>query len=245
MMALLLTGCSNEAAAPMDDATGFVLSLGTPSVEVTTRSTPSELGTPLPQDFRLRIQNDYSHAFVYDGRYKPFVSAGNGDYTIVATYGEDLPIALDMPYYYGSAQASIAGKGDKPQVSIHCSIANALASVHYYDGEGQPGTAGFDAVFSSYGVQVWRGDQYVTMQHGASAYFRVGETPRFVFVGTPKDGGPQVSYAIAQDKFPATVEAARHLILKLSMQKTPDGITIYDDEEADDSTPFDGFDPCL
>lgn len=242
---MILGACSNEMPQSAIEQSGFLLSLNEPSVEVTeTRSLPSELGVPTSEKFQLRVENSNTHIITYDGRYLPFIEAGKGDYTITATCGEDLAIALDKPYYVGSENASIVEKGDKPEVSITCRLANALASVYYYDSEGNPSTARFDETFAEYGVQVWRDEQYVVMRNGMSAYFRTGTTPRFIFVGTMKDGGQQVYYELSQDKFPATVEAARHIIIKMSMQKTPSGIDIYDDV-ADDVSQFDGFDSCL
>ena len=233
----LLCSCTQESPEVTEAKSGFYLNIDENNA-VTSRSIPKDLTVPTPSMCKLRIVNNATGYVAYEGKYKQFVEAGNGTYTITATYGEDYPVAIDKPYYKGSAEATIDKNNTTPSVAVTCKIANALASFVYLDNSNTPqeNTSVFDKYFTDYGVQVWHGEQYVTVMQGTthSAYFRTDLKPVFKFVGKRKDNGATVSVTIPTDNMP-NVEPACHYIMRMQFKVTGEVIAIIDKEYADNS----------
>ena len=57
ILALAMVGCQEEEDSALTDGTGLLISL-TNDVEVTTKSTPKEMGEPLKQKFKLKVVNE-------------------------------------------------------------------------------------------------------------------------------------------------------------------------------------------
>lgn len=213
LSALLLVSCAqqDEDNAP---GSGFLLTLSD-ELAVSTKSAPAELTKPVAENFNLRIQKA-NGVEAYNGRFtSQLITASPGTYTLTASYGDNLPLALDAPYYEGTATATV-NTGETTSVDIPCRVANSLLSVVYKD------KTPFDEYLSDYGVQVKQGDYSVRLQadSDASAYFHPGTLPALQFYATLKgDLQKQVTtdIVIPADKLSA-VAAGDHVKLTLAYE---------------------------
>lgn len=234
ILALAMVGCQEEEDSALTDGTGLLISL-TNDVEVTTKSTPKELGGPLKQKFKLKVVNDATPSLkYYEGNYKEGlkVSTPEGRFRLTAEYGTNPILALNDPYYKGDTIAEVE-KGKTTSVSISCKVANALTSVVFGEStEGQD----FTADFSDYRVDVFveedENHTYVApveiKDNGKSAYYRAGTIPTFTFVGTVKETGKPYTFKLENDKLKdaANFAAGKHCIITLTMAKAEAGLKV-------------------
>lgn len=216
--ALLTASCGDEAEWAAGEGTLRVV-LADVSGTTHTRSTPSELGTPAAEQFRISITKA-------DGRKvyaKPYTAAdiplAAGDYTVEASYGDNATIAYDAPYYVGTAATTVE-TGKVAAAEVRCTVGNALVSARF--GRDDAERERFDKFYSAYALQVWNGDKAATLsgpQPTRSAYFPAGTSVRLVFTGTLRADGRTVSTTLdAQGTgFPATFQAADHATVTLSL----------------------------
>lgn len=234
ILALAMVGCQEEEDSALTDGTGLLISL-TNDVEVTTKSTPKELGEPLKQKFKLKVVNDATPSLkYYEGNYKEGlkVSTPEGRFRLTAEYGTNPILALNDPYYKGDTIAEVE-KGKTTSVSISCKVANALTSVVFGEKtEGQD----FTADFSDYRVDVFveedENHTYVApveiKDNGKSAYYRAGTIPTFTFVGTVKETGKPYTFKLENDKLKdaANFTAGKHCKITLTMAKAEAGLKV-------------------
>lgn len=236
---LLLPSCrqEDETAFAVGDS-GFFLSLVEVAGENLTRTAPSELGVPEPEQFHLLVLKDDGRQ-IYDGNYASEIPAPLGSYTLTASYGENVSLGLDAPYYEGTATAELTETAPHAEVPIKCRVANALLSVKYVvadavaDGEEQTYTesdARFRKFFSDFGVKVSIGNQSVMLKNAtaSSAYFPAGSTIALQFYGTMLDPADKtVTYDIpdTQNLF-SDIAAGKHLILSLSYASIETGVVL-------------------
>lgn len=234
ILALAMVGCQEEEDSALTDGTGLLISL-TNDVEVTTKSTPKELGEPLKQKFKLKVVNDATPSLkYYEGNYKEGlkVPTPEGRFRLTAEYGTNPILALNDPYYKGDTIAEVE-KGKTTSVSISCKVANALTSVVFGEPtEGQD----FTADFSDYRVDVFveedENHTYVApveiKDNGKSAYYRAGTIPTFTFVGTVKGTGKPYTFKLENDKLKdaANFAAGKHCIITLTMAKAETGLKV-------------------
>lgn len=234
ILALAMVGCQEEEDSALTDGTGLLISL-TNDVEVTTKSTPKELGEPLKQKFKLKVVNDATPSLkYYEGNYKEGlkVSTPEGRFRLTAEYGTNPILALNDPYYKGDTIAEVE-KGKTTSVSISCKVANALTSVVFGEPtEGQD----FTADFSDYRVDVFveedENHTYVApveiKDNGKSAYYRAGTIPTFTFVGTVKETGKPYTFKLENDKLKdvANFAAGKHCKIILTMAKAEAGLKV-------------------
>lgn len=234
ILALAMVGCQEEEDSALTDGTGLLISL-TNDVEVTTKSTPKELGEPLKQKFKLKVVNDATPSLkYYEGNYKEGlkVSTPEGRFRLTAEYGTNPILALNDPYYKGDTIAEVE-KGKTTSVSISCKVANALTSVVFGEkAEGQD----FTADFSDYRVDVFveedENHTYVApveiKDNGKSAYYRAGTIPTFTFVGTVRETGKPYTFKLENDKLKdvAYFAAGKHCIITLTMAKAEAGLKV-------------------
>ncbi len=229
---LLLVGCQNEEENNIDD-TGFFVSLAN-DVEVTTKSTPEELGEPYTTQFKLKVIDQATGVVKYSGNYKNglFINTPAGSYTVTAECGSNPVLALDKPYYLGEAEGTVT-EGQKTTVQIPCKVANALTSVMFNNStSGQS----FEEDFADYYVQVAvdtdNSHSYSTnvnvTKNGKSAYYQAGTMPKYTFYGIMKEGGAEYKCELTNDKFndPANFAAGTNLVLALSMAKVEAGLKV-------------------
>lgn len=234
ILALAMMGCQEEEDSALTDGTGLLISL-TNDVEVTTKSTPKELGEPLKQKFKLKVVNDATPSLkYYEGNYKEGlkVSTPEGRFRLTAEYGTNPILALNDPYYKGDTIAEVE-KGKTTSVSISCKVANALTSVVFGEPtEGQD----FTADFSDYRVDVFveedENHTYVApveiKDNGKSAYYRAGTIPTFTFVGTVRETGKPYTFKLENDKLKdvANFAAGKHCKITLTMAKAEAGLKV-------------------
>ena len=217
LMTSLLVGCVQEDGLSM--ANGKLhLSIGKISTQTESRAIPSELGKPLAEQFQLKIQRQGSQYTTYEGTFQEEFSVKVGTYDITATYGEDVIIGRDTPYYIGTTEA-IVNKDASTTASIPCKVGNALVSVFF--GKNQDETARFDKFYEEYGLLVQIGNYSMGInkeQTASSIYFPAGSQPLFYFYGTLKsDNGRMVSIELNHKNLPDVFHAADHAKLTLTL----------------------------
>lgn len=217
LMTSLLASCVQEDGLSL--ANGKLhLSIGKISTQTGSRATPSELGKPLAEHFQLKVQRQGSQYTTYEGVFQKEISVNIGTYDITATYGEDVIIGRDTPYYIGTAE-TIVNKDESTTVSIPCKVGNALVSVAF--GKNQDENARFDKFYEEYGLLVHIGNYSMGIdkeQTASSIYFPAGSQPQFYFYGTLKsDNGRMVSIELNHKNLPDVFHAADHAKLTLTL----------------------------
>lgn len=212
LLSLLFVGCQEEQWNNMQTG-GFLISLNDDvSTEVTTKSTPAELGEPATENFKLKIVNETTNNPLYDGAYKSGpIPASAGTYTVTASFGDNSLVALDEPYYKGEQTGVVVEEGKTTSVLLACKVANALASVIF------PDATEMAKIYESYWVKVAVENYSVKLKPNStnSAYFQVGKEVSFYFEGE-KLNGQSVSAKLEHEDLPTTFEAADHYTLTLT-----------------------------
>ena len=224
LLGVLFVACSEEENLSQTSKTGFLVSL-TEDVKVDSRKTPEELGKPAASQFKLKITNQTTGSELYSGSYtEDLIPASAGMYEIEATYGDNPVLALDAPYYKGTAEADLAD-GESKTVQVNCKVANALASVVFDNS----GTNTFESQFVSYGVRVSVNTSVTTLTNdGKSAYYRAGSMPVFTFVGTLRNGGgvKEVPLENSNLSSPSTFAAGKHCRITLKLSDAAPGLRV-------------------
>ena len=226
VLSVLFAACSEEENLSQAGKSGFVVSL-TESVRVESRRTPEEIGKPAVDNFKLKITRQSDGIEAYNGAYTSgLIPAPVGTYTLEAEQGDNPVLALDAPYYKGTAEASVTSETESTQVTINCKVANALASVKFDDS----GVYKFDDQFSSYKVRVAVSDisTELTKNDGKSAYYQAGSKPVFTFEGTLENGADIEPVALTNEKLSAdsTFEAGKHCVITLKLGATSSGMRV-------------------
>ena len=224
VLAVLLAACSEEENVSQAGKPGFVVSL-TESVKVESRRTPEGIGKPAASNFQLKITRQSDGFEAYNGSYTATIPAPVGMYTLEATHGDNPVLALDAPYYKGTAEAEVVSETESTPVTIQCMVANALASVVFDDS----GAYKFDDQFSSYEVRVaFPSISTVLGNDGKSAYYRAGTKPVFTFEGTLEDGTHIEPVPLTDEKLSdnTTFAAGQHCIIKLRLGATSSGVRV-------------------
>lgn len=224
LLGVLFVACSEEENLSQKGKTGFLVSL-TEDVKVDSRKTPEELGKPAASQFKLKITNQTTGSELYSGSYtEDLIPASAGMYEIEATYGDNPVLALDAPYYKGTAEADLAD-GESKTVQVNCKVANALASVVFDNS----GTNTFESQFVSYGVRVSVNTSVTTLTNdGKSAYYRAGSMPVFTFVGTLRNGGGEKEVPLENSDLssPSTFAAGKHCRITLKLSDAAPGLRV-------------------
>lgn len=224
LLGVLFVACSEEENLSQKGKTGFLVSL-TEDVKVDSRKTPEELGKPAASQFKLKITNQTTGSELYSGSYtEDLIPASAGMYEIEATYGDNPVLALDAPYYKGTAEADLAD-GESKTVQVNCKVANALASVTFDNS----GTNTFESQFVSYGVRVSVNTSVTTLTNdGKSAYYRAGSMPVFTFVGTLRNGGGEKEVPLENSDLsnPSTFAAGQHCRITLKLSDAAPGLRV-------------------
>lgn len=224
LLGVLFVACSEEENLSQTGKTGFLVSL-TEDVKVDSRKTPEEQGKPAASQFKLKITNQTTGSELYSGSYtEDLIPASAGMYEIEATYGDNPVLALDAPYYKGTAEADLAD-GESKTVQVNCKVANALASVVFDNS----GTNTFESQFVSYGVRVSVNTSVTTLTNdGKSAYYRAGSMPVFTFVGTLRKGGgvKEVPLGDSNLSSPSTFAAGKHCRITLKLSDAAPGLRV-------------------
>ena len=224
LLGVLFVACSEEENLSQKGKTGFLVSL-TEDVKVDSRKIPEELGKPAASQFKLKITNQTTGSELYSGSYtEDLIPASAGMYEIEATYGDNPVLALDAPYYKGTAEADLAD-GESKTVQVNCKVANALASVVFDNS----GTNTFESQFVSYGVRVSVNTSVTTLTNdGKSAYYCAGSMPVFTFVGTLRNGGGEKEVPLENSNLssPSTFAAGKHCRITLKLSDAAPGLRV-------------------
>ncbi|WP_296260462.1 DUF4493 domain-containing protein [uncultured Phocaeicola sp.] len=224
LLGVLFVACSEEENLSQKGKTGFLVSL-TEDVKVDSRKIPEEMGKPAASQFKLKITNQTTGSELYSGSYtEDLIPASAGMYEIEATYGDNPVLALDAPYYKGTAEADLAD-GESKTVQVNCKVANALASVEFDNS----GTNTFESQFVSYGVRVSVNTSVTTLTNdGKSAYYCAGSMPVFTFVGTLRNGGgvKEVPLENSNLSSPSTFAAGKHCRITLKLSDAAPGLRV-------------------
>ena len=212
----ILCVCSVFASCSKDDEkterSGFVISLGEAAVDVTSRTTPKELGKPLDANFRIKVVNVTTGSSVYDGEFTQFIPVNTGSYELTASYGENAELEFDTPYYIGTATAEHQENVNTP-VTIPCKVGNALLSVVFENADE------FNKLYSKYGLRVDVGESSKTIgsdETAKSLYFKAGSDVKIYFDATKKDNSPYSVDLTAGLSSVLPFKAADHAVVKLS-----------------------------
>ena len=213
LLGVLFVACSEEENLSQTGKTGL-------DVKVESRSTPEEIGKPVASQFNLKITNQATGSELYNDSYtNQLIPASAGMYEIEATYGDNPVLALDAPYYKGTAEADLAD-GESKTVQVNCKVANALAS---------GGTNTFESQFVSHGVRVSVNTSVTTLTNdGKSAYYRAGSMPVFTFVGTLRNGGGEKEVPLENSDLsnPSTFAAGKHCRITLKLSDAAPGLRV-------------------
>ena len=224
-MVILLGGCSQEEITSFTNGT-LRLNIGHVSQKTETRATPSQLGKPLVDRFKLKIQRAGSTNVSYDGTFVDNLELSVGTYNIMAYYGEDVLLGKDCPYYEGSATATIE-EDQSTSVTIPCRVANALVSAVF--GRDEEERARFDKFYKDYGLRVRIGNQSIDLasdEAKQSVYFPAGSAPTLIFYGTLREFDRVVSCELQSGDLPTIYEAAEHAIVTLTLPDPESALTI-------------------
>lgn len=212
----ILCVCSVFAGCSKDDEkterSGFVISLGEAAVDVTSRTTPKELGKPLDTNFSIKVVNVATGSSVYDGGFTQFIPVNTGSYELTASYGENAELEFDTPYYIGTATAEHQENVNTP-VTIPCKVGNALLSVVFENADE------FNKLYSKYGLRVDVGESSKTIgsdETAKSLYFKAGSDVKIYFDATKKDNSPYSVDLTAGLSSVLPLKAADHAVVKLS-----------------------------
>lgn len=212
----ILCVCSVFVACSKDDEqterSGFVISLDEATVDVASRATPKELGKPLDVNFHINVVNAATGSSVYDGAFTKLIPVNAGSYELTASYGEDVELEFDTPYYIGTVTAEHQKNVNTP-VSIPCKVGNALLSVVFEN------ASAFNQLYKKYGLRVDVGESSKTIggnETAKSLYFKAGSDVKIYFDATKKDNSP---YSVDLTAGLASVlpfKAADHAVVKLT-----------------------------
>lgn len=206
----VFVGCSKDDE--QTERSGFVISLDEATVDVASRATPKELGKPLDVNFRIKVVNTATGSSVYDGAFTKLIPVNAGSYELTASYGEDVELEFDTPYYTGKVTAEHQKNVNTP-VSIPCKVGNALLSVVFEN------ASAFNQLYTKYGLRVDVGESSKTIggdETAKSLYFKAGSDVKIYFDATKKDYSPYSVDLTAGLTSVLPFKAADHAVVKLS-----------------------------
>ncbi len=206
----VFVGCSKDDE--QTERSGFVISLDEATVDVASRATPKELGKPLDVNFHIKVVNTTTGSSVYDGAFTKLIPVNAGSYELTASYGEDVELEFDTPYYIGTVTAEHQKNVNTP-VSIPCKVGNALLSVVFEN------ASAFNQLYTKYGLRVDVGESSKTIggdETAKSLYFKAGSDVKIYFDATKKDNSPYSVDLTAGLISVLPFKAADHAVVKLS-----------------------------
>ncbi len=206
----VFVGCSKDDE--QTERSGFVISLDEATVDVASRATPKELGKPLDVNFHIKVVNTTTGSSVYDGAFTKLIPVNAGSYELTASYGEDVELEFDTPYYIGTVTAEHQKNVNTP-VSIPCKVGNALLSVVFEN------ASAFNQLYTKYGLRVDVGESSKTIggdETAKSLYFKAGSDVKIYFDATKKDNSPYSVDLTAGLASVLSFKAADHAVVKLT-----------------------------
>ena len=215
-------------AACQDDSLGgteqggirIALTDGTAGVDVTTRSTPSELFDGFKQKFKFQIKGGDNYDQTHDWT-DEVIPLAAGVYDITATCGTeqaDGVVKFDAPCYTGTKEGLKVNAGETATTAeISCKVTNALVSIQFDDEYKEYIT---DATYAMIAVESGTETNWADLS--TSAYFKAGSSLSKLTIfkdGSDSKGADILTDAQKDANFPKTFAAGDHLILTLSIAK--------------------------
>lgn len=228
MPLLVFSSCSEDKLEQLTPGTLRIHLEGVVAT-VVTRATPSEIGKPEANTFRITV-TDTEGKQVYNQPYSDEgILLAPADYTVEATFGDNPVVGIDAPYYEGSTPVTVETH-KQVQADITCKVANALISVRF--GKDEAEKARFDKYYETYSLQVHVGDESAEIpndESSKSAYLRTGSSATLVFTGKLRVDGHEVSVPldVSKSTFPSVFKAAQHAVVTLTMPD-PQSATVVD-----------------
>ncbi|MEG2341362.1 MAG: DUF4493 domain-containing protein [Odoribacter sp.] len=151
---------------------------------VASKSLPDELSPALTNLFTVQMEDSITNRLVFKGtcadfNAKPQLFRG-GKYAIEAHYGEDLPLAMDAPYYASEVKHITVKAGKEQTVTLLCTVGNALASFELTNQDK------LEKVLKNYYIEVVASGQSLKWTPGSTAhpYFKAGSKVVLYLKGT-------------------------------------------------------------
>ena len=198
----------------------IALADGTAGVDVTTRSTPSELFDGFKEKFKFQIKGDnydQTHNWTDD-----VISLAAGVYDITSTCGTeqaDGVVEFDKPCYTGTKERQKVNAGETATtVEIPCEVTNALVSVQF----GEEYKEFAEKAYAQISVRQGDSDGQRWDPLTTSAYFKAGSslTKLKIYKDDDDSLGADILDDVKSDSnFPETFKAGDHLIITLSVAK--------------------------
>lgn len=210
LAALGMMGCEEELDR-VSTGSGFLISLGETSVEVTTKAAS--------EDFRLVVTKDGISEPAYEGDLTSgdtrFVPVSAGTYEIKATSKSwtDNTLISPNPYYAADTTDVEITEGDAQKtITLTAKYGCALASVVFPEAEEMA------KVFKNYYVKVQvRGSSMKLSSADTKAYFKANTEVSFYFGGTKQNGEEVEEKQLTSDQLPSTFNAADYCKITLQM----------------------------
>lgn len=220
LLALLLAACQSEMELPQGGEGALSVRLSNVSFRTETRSTPAEIGAPSADRFSIVVTDHEGIVRHQDKLSNADIPLASGLYGVSVSYGDNPVIAVDEPYYLGTADDVCVEHDKTTQVNVTCSVANSLVSVRF--GRDLQEQERFSRLYDSYAVRVHVDGYYATISDKKtyqSVYFRSGSSVSLEFTGVLKEDGRRVSTVLDLSKtdFPSEFAPADHAIVTLSL----------------------------
>ena len=191
---------------------------GTPRVDDTTRSTPSEWVAGCKKKFKFQIKGgdnyDQTHEWTED-----VIPLAAGVYEIIATCGTEQAagvVEFDKPCYTGKAEGIKVEVGKEAKAEVKCKVTNALVSIKFAEGYETYAENAYAMIAVGSGIETnWA-------ELSESAYFKAGSSlTKLVLYKNGSESLPTdiLTEAKKVSGFPETFKAGDHLILTLSVAK--------------------------
>ena len=218
-VALFFTACQEDDFGGAEQG-GIRIALadGTTGVDVTTRSTPSELFDGFKKKFKFQIKggDNYDQTHEWTENVIPLAA---GVYEILATCGTEQAagvVEFDKPCYTGKAEGIKVEVGKEAKAEVKCKVTNALVSIKFAEGYETYAENAYAMIAVGSGIETnWA-------ELSESAYFKAGSSlTKLVLYKNGSESLPAdiLTEAKKVSGFPETFKAGDHLILTLSVAK--------------------------
>lgn len=219
-------------AACQDDSLGgteqggirIALTDGTAGVDVTTRSTPSELFDGFKQKFKFQIKGGDNYNQTHDWT-DEVIPLAAGVYDITATCGTeqaDGVVQFDKPCYTGTKEGLKVNAGEETKAEIKCEVINALVSIKFANEEE------FETYCLDASIQISVGgatEKWANLKE--SAYFKAGSSLSTLQLCKSDQEDTRIDLLKeARADIPNSFAAGDHLIITLSIAKANGNVKI-------------------
>lgn len=225
-VALFFTACQEDDFGGAEQG-GIRIALadGTTGVDVTTRSTPSELFDGFKKKFKFQIKGgdnyDQTHEWTED-----VIPLAAGVYDITVTCGTEQAagvVEFDKPCYTGKAEGIKVEVGKEAKAEVKCKVTNALVSIKFAEGYETYAENAYAMIAVGSGIETnWA-------ELSESAYFKAGSSlTKLVLYKNGSESLPAdiLTEAKKVSGFPETFKVGDHLILTLSVAKKDGNVAI-------------------